>query len=288
MVFLHLKSNDMETELRELQLKCLEILNIVDKICRKNNIQYSLCGGSVVGAHLYKGFLPWDDDIDIMLTRDNYNKLVKILPQNLPSGFTFQDYHTGDVTCNMGISLGKVYNENTTLVENTGDVNGIFMDVVPYDKIPENPFLKSIDLFLYKRSMTINQGKLPGNSLKNRIRSFLLDTVFSNKRLYFRFFQYVVELLGKTSNYTYRELFGAYYFCNMIPFRPSVFENYTEIEFEGKNYMIVRDYIEYLQTRYNRTDFREPQEKQVPHHYEYVNFDLPYREFLKQQKKIAL
>ena len=136
--------------------------------------------------------------------------------------------------------------------------------------------------------MTINQGKLPGNSLKNRIRSFLLDTVFSNKRLYFRFFQYVVELLGKTSNYTYRELFGAYYFCNMIPFRPSVFENYTEIEFEGKNYMIVRDYIEYLQTRYNRTDFREPQEKQVPHHYEYVNFDLPYREFLKQQKKIAL
>ena len=66
----------MESELRQLQLKCLEILDIVVKICTEHNIKYSLCGGSVVGAHLYKGFLPWDDDIDIMMTRDNYNKFL--------------------------------------------------------------------------------------------------------------------------------------------------------------------------------------------------------------------
>ena len=68
----------MESELRQLQLKCLEILDIVVKICTEHNIKYSLCGGAVVGAHLYKGFLPWDDDIDIMMTRENYNQFLVI------------------------------------------------------------------------------------------------------------------------------------------------------------------------------------------------------------------
>ena len=54
----------MNQEIRKIQLKCLEILEIVDKICREENIQYSLCGGSVVGAHLYKKCLPWDDDVE--------------------------------------------------------------------------------------------------------------------------------------------------------------------------------------------------------------------------------
>lgn len=78
----------MESELRQLQLKCLEILDIVVKICTEHNIKYSLCGGSVVGAHLYKGFLPWDDDIDIMMTRENYNQFLVIAEKCLPEPYT--------------------------------------------------------------------------------------------------------------------------------------------------------------------------------------------------------
>lgn len=66
----------MESELRQLQLKCLEILDIVVKICTEHDIKYSLCGASVVGAHLYKGFLPWDDDIDLemsIISKENKN-----------------------------------------------------------------------------------------------------------------------------------------------------------------------------------------------------------------------
>ena len=64
----------MNSKIREIQLECLKILDITHRICVENAIQYSLCGGSVVGAHLYKGCLPWDDDIDIMMTRENYNR----------------------------------------------------------------------------------------------------------------------------------------------------------------------------------------------------------------------
>lgn len=278
------KTESMESELRKLQQKCLEILDIIDNICRKHGIQYSLCGGSVVGAHLYKGFLPWDDDIDLMMTRENYNKFIDIASSELPQGFSLFCYQHSEYASQLHLGFAKVMNENTTFVENNGDITGIFVDITVYDKIPNN-FLRHIDLFLYKRAQMISTGKLPGNSIKNHIRSFLLDTVFSDYGAYMTFFQKILEMLGHTSNYTYRELCGPYYFVSMIPYRPSIFENYTTIEFEGKDIMIVRDYIEYLQTRYKRTDFVEPKEKQTPSHYGHVEFEIPYKEYMKEHKK---
>ena len=64
--------------LKRVQKDCLEIMIDIDKVCRENNIDYSLCGGSVIGAMLYNGFIPWDDDIDIMMTRKNYEKFLKL------------------------------------------------------------------------------------------------------------------------------------------------------------------------------------------------------------------
>ena len=274
------------TTLRQLQLKCLEILDIVVKICQNNNITYSLCGGSVVGAHLYKGFLPWDDDIDLMMTRENYNKFISIAEKQLPEGFSIVNYQNSDYTKNNNYNFSKILNDRTTLVQTDGQIMGIFVDITVYDRIPKG-LLKHIDLLLYKRAMTIGTGKLPGNNLKNKIRDLLLGTIFSNRRKYMFFFQKVVEFLGSISkHYTYRELFGAYYYKNLIPYKPSIFENYSHIEFEGRNVMIVRDYIDYLQTRYKRTDFHEPKEKQFPTHFHYTNFELPYKEYIANQNQL--
>lgn len=273
--------------LKQLQLKCLEILDIVVKICQDNNITYSLCGGSVVGAHLYKGFLPWDDDIDLMMTRENYNKFISIAEKQLPQGFSIVNFQNTDYTENHDYNFTKILNENTTLVQAKGQVTGIFLDITVYDKVPEGLF-KYVDLFLYKRAMTISTGKLPGDGLKKRIRDFLLDTLFSNRKKYMIFFQKVVEYFGrKCKHYTYRELFGAYYDTSMIPYKSTIFENYTHIEFEGRSVMIVRDYIDYLQTRFDRTDFIEPEEKRVIPHIKYINFELPYKDYLLHKHKIS-
>lgn len=272
----------MESELRQLQQKCLEILDIVVKICTEHDIKYSLCGGSVVGAHLYKGFLPWDDDIDIMMTRDNYNRFLEVANNYLPEGYSIVNYQNSDLSTEWKICFTKIINENTTLVHNNGDIMGVFLDVDVYDKVPEG-ILKGIDLFLCKRILTINTGKKPGNNIYNKFRNLCFSTILSNRRKFLMLFQKVAELLGKhTRHYTYRELFGAYHGYNMIPYKPSIFENYTTIEFEGRSVMIVRDYIDYLQTRYNRTDFNEPKEKQVPPHYVYVSLDMPYKEYIKR------
>lgn len=270
----------MIPEIRQLQLKCLEILDIVIRICQEHNINYSLCGGSVVGAHLYKGFLPWDDDIDIMMTRDNYNRFLEVAKNSLPNDYSIVNYQNSDYSTTLKISFTKIIDENTTFIQKNGDVMGVFLDVDVYDKVPEG-FLKYIDLFLCKRIITINSGKKPGSSIKNRLRNLCLDTFLSNRRKYLMFFQKVVELLGRhAKNYTYRELFGAYHGYNMLPYDSNIFEHYTTIEFEGRQVMIVRDYLQYLQTRYNRTDFREPKEKQISPHYKYIDFSSPYKEYL--------
>lgn len=275
----------MELEIRQLQLKCLEIFDIVDKICREHGIKYSLCGGSVVGAHLYKGFLPWDDDIDIMMTREYYNKFLKIVEKELPDGYSVINYQNSDYSTTLKICFTKIVNDNTTLIQANGDILGVFLDVDVYDKVPEG-FLKHIDLFLCKRILTIDTGKASGNSIRSKLKNLMSDTILPNRRKYLSFFQKTVESLGKlSSNYTYRELFGAYHYYNMIPYKASIFEEYSTIEFEGRTAMIVRDYISYLQTRYSRTDFHEPKEKRRPPHLEFYDLNMPYKDYMRMNKK---
>ena len=62
------------SELRKIQM---DILSYVDKTCREHNIHYSMSGGTLIGAVRHKGFIPWDDDIDIMMTRDNYDRFMR-------------------------------------------------------------------------------------------------------------------------------------------------------------------------------------------------------------------
>ena len=267
----------MEKEIRKIQLKCLEILDIVDEICEKNQIQYSLCGGSVVGAYLYKGCLPWDDDVDLMMTRKNYNKFVKIISESLPKGYSVHNYQ---LTNDFESTFTKIMDDSTTVVQQDGAVSGVFLDITVYDKIPRDNRFKW-EVFLWKISQVVMIGKLEDHSIKTKIRNFILSTVLKDKRKFLRFFQKQVEKIGeKTTVYSYAELFGAY--CNTKPYSPDIFENYSKIEFEEKKYMVVRDYVEYLQTRYDRTDFREPKEKQVAPHYRYVNLELPYKKYVKE------
>lgn len=271
----------MESELRELQLKCLEILDIVVKICIEHDIKFSLCG-SVVGAHLYKGFLPWDDDIDIMMTREKYNMFLIVAKNYLPKGYSMINYQNSDLSTKWGICFTKILNDNTTIVQDDGNVMGVYLDIDVYDKVPDNP-LKYIDLFLCKRILTINKGKVGCKGIRSLLKNLFLSTILSNRRRYLMSMQKIVEFIGKNSSrYTYRELFGAYHGYNMIPYKTSIFENYTTIEFEGRTIMIVRDYIDYLITRYNRTDFREPKEKQIPSHLKYVDVSMPYEEYIKK------
>lgn len=276
--------NETASELRALQLCALEILKCVHGICEKYDIAYSLCGGSVVGAHLYGGFLPWDDDIDLMLTRQNYNKLIDACQKDLPPYYRLINYQ---VSKEYPALFSKIVDTRTTLVQTFEDgsrhIGGVFLDFTCYDRIPHNAWRHMVK-FLYLMSqwaMFASYCK-PARGLKDQVKNIWLDVFGHHPSWLFKMAERFFTWAGKTKSYHYSELFGA--FANTVAYPPSIFEYYATTEFEGAQYMIVRDYIEYLQTRYNRTDFREPEEKQVPPHYSYVNLHLPYAEYVNSEK----
>src|SRR5690554_1871247 len=88
------KYNGEGTTLRKAQLRLLEMLIQVDRICKKHNIRYWLDGGWALGAVRHGGFIPWDDDVDIALLRDDYLKLISILPDELPDMYALQNRET--------------------------------------------------------------------------------------------------------------------------------------------------------------------------------------------------
>ena len=94
--------------------KCeLEILKEFDRICKKNNLSYSLNSGTMLGAIRHKGFIPWDDDIDVMMPAKDYKKLCKIAPKQLDSKFFLQTSYTD----NWYPSIAKIRMNGTTAIE---------------------------------------------------------------------------------------------------------------------------------------------------------------------------
>lgn len=124
--------------LRELQLVELEILLEVDRICRENSIEYFLDCGTALGAVRHEGFIPWDDDIDIGMTRDNYEKFIEIVPVKMKGDFFLQTTKTD----NSPYLYAKVRKNNTIFMEwnkrNLDMHHGIYIDIFPYDNVPDN------------------------------------------------------------------------------------------------------------------------------------------------------
>ena len=78
--------------LRKVQLVQLEIAKEIDRICKKNNIKYFLIGGSLLGAIRHQGFIPWDDDLDVGMLRDDYEKFLKVAGDELQEKYKIIDW----------------------------------------------------------------------------------------------------------------------------------------------------------------------------------------------------
>lgn len=263
--------------LRRVQLHCVTIAEQIDKLCRENGIKYSLTGGSVIGAHLYKGIIPWDDDIDIMMTRDNYDKFLSLCDTVLPSQYVVKNFENGrDRT----LFFSKVSDENTTIVElKSGGkkvVSGIFVDITVMDRIPKRGIKKSI-CHIYAKLLQCcrerNYEKIENRkNIFRNIGIFLLKP-FSDK-VYKHAKKYITGI--NDNDYDFAELFAGF----TISFDKRMFEKYMDIEFEGKKFMIVEDYMSYLETRYGKREFYRTQKSgDLPHHLIYVDCDHPYREY---------
>ncbi len=142
--------------LRKVQLIELKMLLKIDKICKRHNVKYRICGGTLLGAVRHKGFIPWDDDVDIDMMRNDYNKFLKIADKELSKEYFIQNYETDSVCLNA--SFTKI-RKNGTLLESEGQRHldrhkGICIDIFPIDIVPESLIMrkihKNILIFLQK------------------------------------------------------------------------------------------------------------------------------------------
>lgn len=139
------------SELRQLQLIQLDLLLALDKVCRKHGIRYMMDGGTMLGAVRHKGFIPWDDDIDVAMLREDYERLKSLKDEFDPSFCFFQD-HTTDPEYRWG--YGKLRRTGTSYVrvgqEHLKQRDGVFIDIFPFDDIPRSVFFQVLqDRYLF-------------------------------------------------------------------------------------------------------------------------------------------
>lgn len=136
--------------IREMEL---ELLNIVDRICKDNNITYFLSGGTMLGAVRHKGFIPWDDDIDIAMLRDEYEKFKKACIEQLPKKYKYQSYtnKNGYHYFFDRITINDTY-FSTKYSDKFEMLKGISMDIFVFDKTSDKKFFQKLH---FKRLMTL-------------------------------------------------------------------------------------------------------------------------------------
>lgn len=132
-----------DVQLTNLKVRLLEIMIEFDRICRHNNIDYSIAFGTLLGAVRHKGFIPWDDDVDVIMTRKDYMNLMEVFNKQADKRFEFVC-----VENNKGFSapFGKIIDKSTILTQighHSDKIDlGVYIDVFPFDWVPADPVLQ--------------------------------------------------------------------------------------------------------------------------------------------------
>lgn len=181
-----------QKELRELQLKQLEILCDLKKFCQKYNIKFFLIGGSCIGALRHNGFIPWDDDIDVMMLREEYEKFSRLWDK-----FGDKNKYTlcrTDEKLNYHQTTSMLRANNTTFINSHSkneDINhGIYIDINPLD-CRENGKIKVLFQLIYSSFFGLfNAQKIPNQSLYLKILSMIFLFIVPTKKLRTKIWKY--------------------------------------------------------------------------------------------------
>ena len=258
-----LKQIDGE-ELKKVQL---QILEVVAKFCEENQINYWLDFGTLIGAVRHKGYIPWDDDIDISMLREDYDKFMQLF--NLRNErYKFYSYENDK---NFYYPYGKVLDTQTVLYEpdESGSKISINIDIFVYDNAPSNAktvkkMYKKRDKYNICEVANKHSGAAKGNLLRRMAVAFLKGYVKMFPRDYF-----VKKMVKNAKRYsqTNTEYVGdfmgslTYFKCEK-----SVFDKFIDAEFEGSKFKIPVGYDKLLRMVYGDYMQLPPEEQRVSHH----------------------
>jgi len=251
-------------ECKKIQLK---LLSLIDEICKKNNIKYFLAYGTLIGAVRHKGFIPWDDDIDVYMSRKDYETFLEIMRKNNYENCLLLDSSNE----NYYYPFAKIVDSTTMAkMEDNTTQHGIWIDIFPIDKIPfeKKKSLKYRKKCIFWRDLiiamttdfSIGKEKIKHYEIKRVLSVFAkiigkrrvlsicekLNKKYLNEDLY--------KLSCLSSPYVLKEDF-----TDEILFTPD------EFEFENCRYCGPKNYDVYLKTIYGDYMKLPPEEKRTTH-----------------------
>jgi lipopolysaccharide cholinephosphotransferase len=214
----------------------LEMLDAFDCICRKHSINYWLACGTLLGARRHGGFIPWDDDLDVVVLQTDYKKLLSVLKEDLPENFKLQARGTDRkhwfYYARLRDTNSRIYGKKP----DSYDYKGIFIDIFFIEPVPSMLFKKTIDKFLISEIRVIR-----AKSLYHKIKYGVMFGFIPIIRFTVMLIRMYYKYLGNTKVYTYS--FGTFFYptYNIEHFYPV-----SEITFEGKKYRAPGNVDKYL------------------------------------------
>lgn len=267
-----------DVELKSLQKHQLEMLKDIDFICKKNNIEYFLTWGSALGAVRHGGFIPWDDDIDISMTWENYKKFEDIAQKELGDKYFYQSQET-DKYC--FTNWNKVRINNTTSMEkhlrHIKCHYGICIDTFPLIGIPNSrfkKFIQKVEVFMYRvlrYERYLTNRKPEGNiifkifygAFPKKFKNFISNKLIND----------ITKYDMEKCNYWGELLSGNY---NNAVFKSEFFGRGYKIKFEDLEVIIPEKYDDYLKRAYGDYMTLPKEEDRVGHGDAIIDFEKSY------------
>lgn len=277
--------------LKRLQESEILILNEVDRICKKHNINYVLVGGTLLGAVRHNGFIPWDDDLDIAMLRKDYKRFLKICESELNEKFFLDCYKKNK---NYWLPFAKVRLKDTIYQEITqkkySGHNEIWLDIFPLDnaKSGYSKFQKfqftATAIFRFAIS---KKSKILSNFvfMKNKYKRIILWLIHCLPKKILICLQNFIMTFNKNDNSKYLINLGSQYgYKKQTHLREKYFP-VKELEFNGKKYPVPNDY-DYVLTKIYGPNYMElpPLEKRITHNP--IRIKLLGEDEIKYEKEI--
>ena len=248
-------------DLKDIQKVMLDMMAEIDRVCQKHGIRYILDGGSMLGAIRHGGFIPWDDDLDIAMMRDDYIRFTEVANKELDPKYQFQ---CAENAPEYPYSFGKVFSVNTVFMEHfTASLNmshGVYIDIFPMDYVNvDKPEQLDIRRKLVSKFTQARYAKL---GLTKGVKGVI------GKLLPMRFINWVcmrnMMYYYKKSNYVQKM---CHYGKNKPPVPTSLFTDTIRVPFEEYEFPVPREYDSFLTGRYGDYMKLPPLEDQRPLHH---------------------
>lgn len=255
----------MQQDNQQLFQQCqLIILKEVHRICVKHSIPYFLSDGTLLGAVRHKGFIPWDDDIDIGMLREHFKRFIEVCPNELNETFFLQtditDPGWAPTVCRVLLNGTNCIERNFEKVQKK---NGVFIDIQPYDVVPNNKVVQKIHFLLFycfqlallkKLKYMIYNKPVNVNTILPRVIILIISNilpVFILKKLRLSIATLFMSYSGKNRIYT---KFGGNYYKNQQS--QLIYDNITLYPFEDYEFYIPQNYHAILSALYG--DYMTP------------------------------